>query len=40
MSTVAHALWGAGDAGALIMPGSVPLKVETVSGELLQYLPD
>jgi predicted AAA+ superfamily ATPase len=40
MSTVVHALWAAGDAGPLVMPGSVPLNVETVGGELLQYLPD
>jgi predicted AAA+ superfamily ATPase len=40
MSAVVHALWVAGDAGPLIMAGSVPLDVSTVSSELTQYLPD
>ncbi|MDQ6850301.1 MAG: DUF499 domain-containing protein [Actinomycetota bacterium] len=39
-SAVIHALWAAGDAGPLILPGSVPLDVPTVSSELTQYLPD
>ena len=40
MSAVVHALWASGDAGPLIMAGSVPLDVSTVGSELLQYLPD
>src|SRR5205807_6145987 len=40
MSTVVHALWAAGDAGPLIMAGSVPLDVPAVTSELTQYLPD
>lgn len=40
ISTVVHALWEAQDSGPLIMPGSVPLNVSKVAGELTQYLPD
>lgn len=40
MSAVIHALWATGDAGPLIMPGSVPLELANVSGELTQYLQD
>jgi len=40
MSTVIHALWAAGDASPLIMPGSVPLHVPRVASELTNYLPD
>ena len=40
MSSVIHALWATGDAGPLIMPGSVPLELANVSGELTQYLQD
>lgn len=40
MSTVIHALWSAGDAGPMVMAGSVPLDVPTVASELTQYLPD
>lgn len=40
MSAVVHALWAAGDAGPLIMPGSMPLDLTSVSSELTQYLPD
>lgn len=40
MSVVVHALWTAGDAGPLIMTGSVPLNVPAVASELIQYLPD
>ena len=40
MSTVIHALWVAGDASPLIMPGSVPLNAPRVSSELTNYLPD
>lgn len=40
MSAVVHALWSAGDAGPLVMAGSVPLDVPTVASELTQYLPD
>ncbi|WP_062529103.1 DUF499 domain-containing protein [Demequina rhizosphaerae] len=40
MSSVIHELWKAGDASPLIMPGSVPLHMASVSGELTNYLPD
>lgn len=40
MSTVIHALWSAGDAGPLVMAGSVPLDAPAVSDELTQYLAD
>jgi predicted AAA+ superfamily ATPase len=40
MSSVIHSLWATGDAGPLIMPGSVPLDVATIASELTQYLPD
>lgn len=40
MSAVIHALWARETADPLIMPGSVPLDLTTVSGELTQYLPD
>jgi predicted AAA+ superfamily ATPase len=40
MSAVIYALWQAGDAAPLIMPGSVPLDSERVRGELTQYLED
>lgn len=40
MSAVVHALWTAQDPSPLIMSGSVPLNVATVTSELTQYLPD
>lgn len=40
MSAVIHALWVAGDAAPMIMPGTVPLDSERVRGELTQYLED
>ncbi len=40
MSAVIHALWIAGDAAPMIMPGTVPLDSERVRGELTQYLED
>src|SRR5690606_37727022 len=40
VSKVVHELWRSQDASPLIMPGSVPLMLNTVSGELTQYLPD
>lgn len=40
MSSVIHELWKAGDAAPLIMPGSIPLHMSSVSGELTNYLPD
>jgi len=40
MSSVIHELWKAGDASPLIMPGSVPLHMSSVAGELTNYLPD
>jgi alkylhydroperoxidase/carboxymuconolactone decarboxylase family protein YurZ len=40
MSTVIHALWVAGDASPLIMPGAVPLNAPRVASELTNYLPD
>jgi predicted AAA+ superfamily ATPase len=40
MSAVIYALWHAGDAAPLIMPGGVPLDSERVRSELTQYLED
>jgi predicted AAA+ superfamily ATPase len=40
MNAVIHALWQAGDAAPLIMPGGVPLDDERVRSELTQYLED
>jgi len=40
MASVIHELWIANDAGALIMPGSLPLGVSNVAYELTRYLPD
>jgi predicted AAA+ superfamily ATPase len=40
MSAVIYALWQAGDAAPLIMPGGVPLDSERVRSELTQYLED
>jgi predicted AAA+ superfamily ATPase len=40
MSAVIYALWQAGDAAPLIMPGGVPLDAERVRSELTQYLED
>ncbi|NYE70984.1 DUF499 domain-containing protein [Microlunatus parietis] len=40
MSEVIHALWTGGDAGPLIMPGSLPLAASRVNAELAQYLHD
>jgi predicted AAA+ superfamily ATPase len=40
MSAVVHALWIAQDAGPMILPGTVPLDVPTVTSEITQYLPD
>jgi len=40
MSAVICALWHAGDAAPLIMPGGVPLDSERVRSELTQYLED
>lgn len=40
MSSVIHELWKAGDAAPLIMPGSIPLHMASVSNELTGYLPD
>lgn len=40
MSTVVHALWTAQDAAPMILPGTVPLDLPTVTSELTQYLPD
>lgn len=40
MSAVIFALWNAGDAAPLIMPGGVPLDAEAVRSELTQYLED
>jgi predicted AAA+ superfamily ATPase len=40
MNTVIHALWAAGDASPLIMPGSVPLSAPAVNAELTQYVGD
>jgi predicted AAA+ superfamily ATPase len=40
MSAVIYALWHAGDAAPLIMPGGVPLDSDRVRTELTQYLED
>ena len=40
MSTVVHDLWVGDDAGALIMPGSIPIASANVNTELTQYLQD
>ena len=40
MSAVIYALWQAGDAAPLIMPGGVPLDSDRVRSELTQYLED
>jgi predicted AAA+ superfamily ATPase len=40
MSAVIYALWHAGDAAPLIMPGGVPLDADRVRTELTQYLED
>ncbi|HET9898249.1 MAG TPA: DUF499 domain-containing protein [Streptosporangiaceae bacterium] len=40
MSAVIYALWNAGDAAPLILPGGVPLDSERVRSELTQYLED
>src|SRR6266545_498169 len=40
MSAVIYALWQAGDAAPLIMPGGVPLDSDRVRTELTQYLED
>ena len=40
MSYVVHALWISQDAAPMILPGTVPLDVSSVSREITQYLPD
>jgi predicted AAA+ superfamily ATPase len=40
MSKVIHALWVAGDAAPLVMPGSVPLDTSSTRDQLCQYLED
>lgn len=40
MAAVIHELWMGNDAGAMIMPGSIPLDVPNVRDELIRYLPD
>jgi predicted AAA+ superfamily ATPase len=40
MSSVIYALWQAGDAAPLLMPGGIPLDSERVRSELTQYLED
>lgn len=40
MAAVIHELWMNNDAGAMIMPGSIPLDVPTVRDELTRYLPE
>ncbi len=40
MAAVIHELWMASDAGAMIMPGSLPLDVPVVKEELVRYLPE
>ena len=38
MAAVIHELWMANDAGALIMPGSIPIDVPVIRDELIRYL--
>lgn len=40
MAAVIHELWMANDAGAMIMPGSIPLNKPNVKDELVRHLPD
>ncbi|MBQ1389723.1 MAG: DUF499 domain-containing protein [Clostridia bacterium] len=40
MAAVIHELWMDSDAGAMIMPGSLPLDVPVVKEELVRYLPE
>lgn len=40
MAAVIHELWMANDAGAMIMPGSIPLDRPNVRDELVRHLPD
>ena len=40
MAAVIHDLWMANDAGAMIMPGSIPLDMRDVRDELVRHLPD
>lgn len=40
MAAVIHDLWTEGDAGPLIMVGSIPLNVSPVRDELTRYLPE
>lgn len=40
MAAVIHELWMANDAGAMIMPSSLPLDMENVKNELVRHLPD
>ncbi|HJB96184.1 MAG TPA: DUF499 domain-containing protein [Candidatus Mediterraneibacter intestinigallinarum] len=40
MAAVIHELWMANDAGAMIMPGSIPLDMPNVRDELVRHLPD
>ena len=40
MASVIHELWMANDAGAMIMPGSIPLDMPQVRDELVRHLPD
>ena len=40
MAAVIHELWMGNDAGAMIMPGSVPMDVPNVREELTRYLPE
>ncbi len=40
MAAVIHALWSREDQSLLIMPGTIPLDVDTVRNEMLRYLPE
>ena len=40
MAAVIHELWMANDAGAMIMPSSIPLDMPQVRDELVRHLPD
>ena len=40
MAGVAYHLWINGDAGCMIMPGSIPLAIPQIRDELIRYLPE
>lgn len=40
MAAVIHELWMSNDAGAMIMPGSLPMNIPNIKEELVRYLPE